>query len=550
MLFLGANQGIAVLIVEQMPYASPTVGAIQLIAAAIPPVTVAVLLLGAGQHPAIGIAADGHGAVNHRELVGEHLAVAVHVQHGGAVALDRGGLAVRKLAHRDPIHAGHTVRGVRRRPRDLAAHGAGGLRRGVVGVVRLAHRGIGGPGDVGLLKPDDHGIAGLLPAPLGVQGGGSAGRIGEGHLVSVGAVRVRVPAGKGIARAGGGRGFSHSLPGGYRLGGDAGTALGVKVDPVGVLEHRVEIHRAVHRVVKADAADGRTVLLQGPAGQPVVTLGGEGGHIRADRHIVLLGGLDGFHHLAVLIQEVYGVHILVAGIDVVVLIGFGQVGQKVAGGIAVLNGEVRPVQIPAGEHAAVLGGGLGHLDGFIRLQDLGGAGNLPTIRVIEGVGCHIGGADGVDGEVLRREGDAVPAPVPVGVHQLLEEIEHPAQETHGTSDMLHIAAGAVRLRVHMVHTQILIVLEILGLDRHLHAALRLPEVSVAVIDIDIIGGYNLDALHIHADRIGGNRGVLGQVPRHRNRGPVPGVTVDGDTARGKGCRRQQGEHHRQRQDDR
>lgn len=64
----------------------------------------------------------------------------------------------------------------------------------------------------------------------------------------------------------------------------------------------------------------------------------------------------------------------------------------------------------------------------------------------------------------------------------------------------------------MVHTQILIVLEILGLDRHLHAALRLPEVSVAVIDIDIIGGYNLDALHIHADRIGGNRGVLGRSP--------------------------------------
>ena len=478
----------------------------------------------------IGHTADGHrpSAVVKVKGKGKFHQIQVDIQHGGAIALDDGGFAAREgtdgnvlaiaILHRGflciPLAHGHFLTG-----------GATFLLRGVIVVLRTV---------IGVLEPVDHGVLGAARIPVGIQGGGTRRLIGEGYLAATGGSRI--PASKGIAGTGGLRRRIHLAAFLDGLGLHRRTALGVEVDPVGRLEHRVEVHSAVcgHIGLGNTVNYILAILFQGPAHQLKVAGGHKGCHLSGNLCCLPRRRLNGFYHLAVLIEEVDIVDAIKLGIDVV-----GHIRRQFRHLIAAIQ-RGRTINVPALEDA-VPGGGSGQLHRLASLQDLGGTIDDLSIRssrsIIELIGRHIGDAHRVDGEVLRHEGDLVGADLPG--EQTLDEVHDLLQET---KVLVNIVQRLVR--IHMEYAQLLVALEGRRLDAHLHRALRLPGRAINR-DVDVVGPQGLHPLQLHRDRNRSDYRVFGDVAGDGNDRAVTGCAADG--YRSQCLDRQEAEHHHQRQ---
>ena len=365
---------------------------------------------------------------------------------------------------------------------------------------------------------------------MGIQSGGIRRPIGEEYLIA--ADSFRIPAIKGIAGTGGLRRLTHRAAFLDGLGFHRRTALGVEVDPVGRLEHGVEVHSAVCvRIVLRNAGDHILVILsQGPAHQLKVAGGHKGCHLSGNLCCLPRRRLNGFYHLAVLIEEVDIVDAIKLGIDVV-----GHIRRQFRHLIATIQ-RGRTINVPALEDA-VPGGGGRQLHLIASLQDLGGVLDLSAVSIIEVVGRHIGGAHRVDGEVLRHEGDHIGADL-LG-EQTLDEVHDLLQET---KVLVNIVQRLVR--IHMEYAQLLVALEGRRPDAHLHRALRLPGRAINR-DVDVVGPQGLHPLQLHLDRIRGDYRVFGDVAGDGNDRAVTGRAADG--YRSQCLDRQEAEHHHQRQ---
>ena len=281
-----------------------------------------------------------------RQRIG--VALEVHIQHGGAVCRHGDGIRllegeVGTVADRGRQCAGGCVQG---------QFSAGGCRLGSGCQRRILFI-------VCILAPVHHGIGYVGSSPLCRQHHAGGGGVVAGH----GGAGGILPAGEGVAGAGGGRQGAHvnGLALLHVLARHLGAAGSVEGHPISRHGHGGHIGVPGHHGVCGEGGGG---VLDDPAGHQGI-LGFIVGR-QLDLVAVIGGSLHGGVHIAVLSEEVHIVH-------VGELCVHGDLG---GGGIAgnLAEGQLGIPHVPAGELLAVRGGrGLGAGDAFALglVDDLG-----------------------------------------------------------------------------------------------------------------------------------------------------------------------------------